>query len=72
MKSENNPVLNLRSDLFVTSIRDFNGIKCALYKTQDGGSVVISKNPDDEWRYSKGINIYDVIKSPPWIADEEI
>ena len=72
MKSENNLVQNIHPDQFVTSIRDFNGIKCALYKTQDGGSVVISKSSDDEWRYSKGITIYDVIKSPPWIPDEEI
>ena len=54
----------------VTSIRDFNGIKIALYKTEDGGSHVINQTPEGDWIFSKSITVNDVLKSPPWIEDE--
>lgn len=60
----------IKLDNLATSIRDFNGIKIALYKTEDGGSVVINQTPEGNWIFSKSITVNDVIKSPPWIEDE--
>ena len=57
-------------DNFVVSIRDFNGMKIALYKTEDGGAQVISQGPDGEWTFSESISIADVMNSPPWIESE--
>lgn len=57
---------------FATSIRDFNGVKIALYKTEDGGAVVINQTPDGDWIISESILVNDVLKSPPWIDDEDI
>ena len=54
----------------VTSIKDFNGMKIALYKTEDGGAKVISQGPDGEWMFSESISVADVMNSPPWIEDE--
>ena len=56
----------------MTSIRDFNGMKIALYKTEDGGSQVISQGSDGEWKFSKSVTIADVMNSPPWIENEDL
>ena len=56
----------------VTSIRDFNGIKIALYKTEDDGAAVINQTPEGDWIFSKSITVNDVIKSPPWIDNEDL
>jgi len=56
----------------VTSIRDFNGMKIALYKTEDGGSQVISQGADGEWMFSESVTVADVMNSPPWIEDEDL
>ena len=68
MNKEKINIINLKN--FVVSIRDFNGIKIGLYKTEDGGAQVISQRPDGEWMFSKDISIADVMNSPPWIEDE--
>ena len=68
MNKEKINILNL--DNFIVSIRDFNGIKIALYKTEDGGAQVISQGPDGDWTFSESISIADVMNSPPWIEDE--
>ena len=68
--AKKNIITKIEPEKFVTSIRDWNGIKIALYKTKDGGSQVINKNSEGEWVFSESISIYDVIKSPPWIEDE--
>lgn len=60
----------IRLDNLATSIRDFNGIKIALYKTEDGGAQVISQGPDGDWTFSESISVADVMNSPPWIEDE--
>ena len=54
----------------VVSIRDFNGMKIDLYRTDDGGAQVISQGADGEWKFSENITIADVMNSPPWIEDE--
>ena len=54
----------------VVSIRDFNGMKIGLYRTDDGGAQVISQGADGEWKFSENITIADVMNSPPWIEDE--
>ena len=68
MNKEKINIVNI--DNFVVSIRDFNGMKIALYKTEDGGAQVISQGPDGEWTFSESISIADVMNSPPWIDDE--
>ena len=68
MNKEKINIVNL--DNFVVSIRDFNGIKIALYKTEDGGAQVISQGPDGDWTFSESISVADVMNSPPWIEDE--
>lgn len=68
MNKEKINIINL-NDL-VVSIRDFNGIKIGLYKTEDGGAQVISQRQDGEWIFSEDISIADVMNSPPWIEDE--
>lgn len=68
MNKEKINILNL--DNFVVSIRDFNGIKIALYKTEDGGAQVISQGPEGDWTVSESISVADVMNSPPWIEDE--
>ena len=68
MNKEKINIVNLNN--FVVSIRDFNGIKIALYKTEDGGAQVISQGPDGEWMFSESISVADVMNSPPWIEDE--
>lgn len=60
----------MKLDNLVTSIRDFNGMKIALYRTEDGGAQVISQSPDGEWTFSESVTIADVMNSPPWIEDE--
>ena len=68
MNKEKINIINLNN--FVVSIRDFNGMKIGLYRTEDGGSQVISQGPDGEWKFSENITIADVMNSPPWIEDE--
>ena len=63
MNKEKINIVNLNN--FVVSIRDFNGIKIALYKTEDGGAQVISQGPDGDWTFSESISIADVMNSPP-------
>lgn len=60
----------MKLDNLVTSIRDFNGMKIALYRTEDGGAQVISQSLDGEWTFSESVTIADVMNSPPWIEDE--
>ena len=61
---------NINLNNFTTSIRDFNGVKIALYKTEDGGAVIINQTPEGVWIISESITVNDVLKSPPWIKDE--
>ena len=61
---------NININNFATSLRDFNGVKIALYKTEDGGAVVINQTPEGDWIISESISVDDVIKSPPWIENE--
>ena len=61
-------IVNL--DNFVVSIRDFNGMKIALYRTEDGGAQVISQGADGEWSFSESVTVADVMNSPPWIESE--
>ena len=68
MSKDKIDLINL--DKLVVSIRDFNGMKIGIYKTEDGGAQVISQRPDGEWIFSEDISIADVMNSPPWIEDE--
>ena len=47
-------------------------MKIALYKTEDGGSQVISQGSDGEWKFSKSVTIADVMNSPPSIENEDL
>ena len=60
----------MKLDNLVTSIRDFNGIKISLYKTEDGGAEVINQTTNGDWVFSKSITINDVLRSIPWIENE--
>jgi len=67
---DDNKIKTFEINKLVTSIKDFNGIKIALYKTEDGGATVINQTPKGDWIFSKSISVNDVLKSPPWIEDE--
>jgi len=63
-------IINFEINKLASTIKDFNGIKIALYKDSSDETRVIACTPQGEWRYAKSIDWHDVDRSPPWIEDE--
>ena len=69
---DNKKIVTFELKKLKTSIRDFNGMKIALYQTEDGGSAVISCSPNGDWKFSESVTVADVLRSPPWIDEDKI
>ena len=55
----------------INTVRDFNGIKVAMGKLKDGsGHVVVFDVQLNKWVKSKSVSVDDVLRSPPWIENE--
>lgn len=66
------PIDKKKDDIIsINTVRDFNGIKVAMGKLKDGsGHVVVFDVELKKWVKSESIDVDDVLRSPPWIKDE--
>ena len=57
----------------IGTVKDFNGMKISMGTLKDGSEHVIVFNEKlQKWVKSKSVDMYDVLRSPPWIDDEDI
>ena len=55
----------------IDTIKDFNGMKIAIGKLNDGsGHVVVYDVQLNKWVKSESVSVADVVRSPPWIENE--
>ena len=55
----------------IGTVKDFNGMKISTGTLKDGSEHVVVFNEElKKWVKSKSVDMYDVLRSPPWIEDE--
>ena len=64
MKDKNEDIVS------IDTVKDFNGMKIAIGTLKDGsGHVVVFNEKLKKWVKSESVDMYDVLRSPPWIED---
>lgn len=55
----------------IRTVKDFNGMKISIGVLKDGSEQVIVFNEKlKKWVKSESVDMYDVLRSPPWVEDE--
>lgn len=55
----------------IDTVKDFNGMKISIGTLKDGSEhVVVFNEKLKKWVKSESVDMYDVLRSPPWIEDE--
>ena len=68
------PLYKNKDDIVsIGTVKDFNGMKISIGTLKDGSEhVVVFNEKLKKWVKSKSVDMYDVLRSPPWIDDEDI